>query len=266
MSAPNPYPSGSRIQVDAASSSVPTDATVSGIPFIPVYAPPMGHDYGQPQQQQFPPPLIPANYVQYGAQQKPSYPQIPVNPPPPSIYYSRWRSPNFNSPPYYGYPQSHYPAPIGGQVVTRDASYNSGEVYTIVFMEEAARSAFTKHVMMLLMLQFAISTAMSAVCLEHDRLREDVVEKNAWVLWLAMAIVLMVIVFSKLKPRSARKRPADIYLFVTWVVTLGITLAWITSLLDLQFLLVMQLLLTIQVGALILVIPDLCVVVWTEVL
>lgn len=246
------HPSDSRIAVEGASTS---NTTVSGIPFIPVYAPPVGHTYGQLQ---FPPPMNPASYIQYGAegaQVKAGYPQLPVSPPPPSIYYSRYPVPVIPSG-HYGYPQSHNSAPIIAQVGSNNlrsmqpANYNAGEVYTLAFNEESVRSSFTKQVMLLLLIQFLVSTVLSAICLEWETVQEDIVEEYPWLLWLSLATGLMVMLFSKLKLKAARKRPTDVYLFLIWSLALIVTLVWVTALLEAKFLVIMQLLLAVQIGTL----------------
>ena len=264
MSGPNPHniPEQHRHRREDSRvttvSSTPSADTVSGIPLVQVYAPPLGHEYGV--QQQFPPPLPTAQYIQYGGagyEYKPEYAThaaMPHPPPPPSLYYSRYPTPNHAG---VSLPQGAMPPPLvtsAGHVRTRQvpANYNDGRVYTVTFDDAVVRDDFVKRVLCLMLLQFTASSVLSALCLENSGFRE-VVKGIPWVVWISLVSGLMVIVFTKIKPETCRKKYPERYLFLAWTAALVISLTWITTLLNVEFLLVLQVLLAVIIASLLIV-------------
>lgn len=223
-----------------------SDAPVPGVPFIPIFEPPMGHNYGQ---QQFPSPMILTNYGQYGPQHDYLKTAFPA-PPPPSHYYSRYQQGGYPVIPY-GHPGVYPPPSV--QPVQRSRlvmpSYNFGSAYTAVFDNDDNRNRFTKGVMTLLLIQWILMSLVSGICLEVETIRSTIAERT-WIPFVALGVLLCVILYTLFQMQFARKGITAVYVYVLWTFGFVVALTWITAASNSRFVFITQCYEVLQIATL----------------
>lgn len=223
---------------DDNSKKTETNSTVSGVPLLSIYQPPPPPPPNVAtlglQQHQFPPP-VPQSYLPRGL-----FPPFSKdNPPPPSIYYSRYPSP---PPVNYGPVMGVYGAPPG-MVPVQAMGLTHGENYSAEFAQESVREAFVQKVLFLVFLQLLAMAGLSLLCLEVEYVKDEVVGSHPWVLGIAIFLCLFVLGVRRIHRERCRKPPMDVFLFATWSTGLVVLLTWTITLLTFHFLLVTVILL-----------------------
>eukprot|EP00210_Caulerpa_lentillifera_P005103 g4875.t1 len=223
---------------DNASTRSETASAVSGVPLIPIYqtaSPPPEARIGF-QQQQFPPP-VPQSYVHQGM--IPPYGKD--DPPPPSIYYSRYVNPQ--QPVNYGPMMGLYATPTVSPFQVTHHQPAPDQNYTMDFSEDGVRESFVQKVLLLILIQLVAMIGFSLLCLEVEYIKDELVESNKWLIGLALFICFLVLVLRRIHSDGVRKRPRDVFVFLLWSIGLIMLLAWTITLLTLHFFLVTLILL-----------------------